>query len=345
MQGFYVATGKGTRLEAAPTEIVTDKFASDQTVRNGLACMRCHGSNGMRTFTDDVRPVLQQLSGSPAGFDIQEAMHLYPPQPEMARLVARDAGTFRRSVERLFDGKPPQDITDTLDRVSHRFLDNAINVRVAAEEVGVGGPERIEKSFQNREFAAVGLMELGSGGAVRRDTWEDDYDQVVEHFGRGVPVVPIDGATRTDYQRPDSRLTFTVSTNRQTLKAGDVLVVTLKNTSGVPLFVELVGTGTEGQKAVLTPEVVSVAAGATFKKGFKVNAITGRDQITVYASDAKFDKGELFVLPDADRDKGLGMGSRFVHRRFYQLSADGGRLRPDFDPARMVKKTIAIETQ
>jgi serine/threonine-protein kinase len=344
MQGFYVANGKGTRLEAAPTEIVTDKFASDQTVRNGLACMRCHGSNGMKPFRDDVRQVLLQMPGSTVDFDRQEALRLFPAQAEIDRLRDRDAGTFRRSLGRLFDGKPV-DVSDVVDRVSRRFLDTPLNVRVVAEELSAGGPGQVEKSFQGRDLSAVGLMGLASGGTVRRDTWEDYYDQVAERFGRGLPVVPVDGITRNEYQRADSKVTFTVSANRKALQAGDVLAVTLKNTSSQPIFVEMIGTGTEGQKAVLTAEVTSVAAGATLKKGFKINAITGKDQITVYACDTKFEKGELLVFPDAEKDKGLGVGSRFIHRQFYRLSADGGRLRPEFDAVRMVKKTIEIETQ
>ena len=42
MQGYYVTNNKGNRLEEAPTSIVVDKFASDKTVRTGLACIRCH---------------------------------------------------------------------------------------------------------------------------------------------------------------------------------------------------------------------------------------------------------------------------------------------------------------
>jgi hypothetical protein len=51
------------------------------------------------------------------------------------------------------------------------------------------------------------------------------------------------------------------------------------------------------------------------------------------------------IFPESEEQKGLGMGDRFVHRQFYRLPANGGRMRPEFDPARMVKKTVEIETQ
>ena len=63
LQGYYLANGKGERIDSAPTAIVTDKNASDQTVRNGLSCMRCH-ERGMLTFTDVVRPTLQKLGNA-----------------------------------------------------------------------------------------------------------------------------------------------------------------------------------------------------------------------------------------------------------------------------------------
>ncbi|HET6879265.1 MAG TPA: c-type cytochrome domain-containing protein, partial [Pirellulales bacterium] len=36
LQGYYLATGEGRYLDSAPTDIVTDKFAENKTVRNGL---------------------------------------------------------------------------------------------------------------------------------------------------------------------------------------------------------------------------------------------------------------------------------------------------------------------
>jgi serine/threonine-protein kinase len=347
LQGYYVANGKGVRLDFAPTDIVTDHFASDQTVRNGLACMRCH-ANGMRRFTDDVRSALEQLPGSPAAFDRQAALRLYPRQAEIDRSLAADAESFTQSLKKLFRGKLPE-TEDTgsrpLSQASARFLDTKLTVRGVATELGLSGPEKIEKAFQNRELAAAGLTSLASGGAVRRDTWEDFYDLVAEHFGRGVPVIPIDGSTRADYQRPDARANFAVEASRRTLKDGDVLILTIKNLTDVPVFIEAVATGTRGRKAVLTPEVTTIEARGTLKKGFKIDAVTGREAITVYGCDQKFDKGELLTVPQADVQRGFNMTDRLFHRQFYQLPDNGGSVRPQFDVSRMVRKTVEIETQ
>jgi serine/threonine-protein kinase len=347
MQGYYVATGKGTRLDVAPTEIVTDRFAADQAVRTGLACMRCHPA-GMRTFHDNVRSIVEQLASSPTAFERDEALRLYPRQAQMDHQVALDQQAYLGAVRQLFDLKPNQPvppIDQMLDRVSKRYLDEPLNVQAAATELGVTKPEAIQQAFQTRQLAAAGLIPLASGGSVRRDTWEDLFDQAAEALNRGIPVVPVDGLTRPEYQRPDAKATFVPTASRRTLKEGDVLVLSIKNTSEVPIFVEAVATGTKGRKAFLTADVTSIAAGATLKKAFKIDAVTGKEAITVYGCDRKFEKGEILAYPRADVQRGFDMTDRLVHRQFYRLPENGGRLRPEFDATRVVKKTIEIETQ
>ena len=41
LQGYFVALANGRRIDEAPNSIVTDKFAADKTVRNGLAWPAC----------------------------------------------------------------------------------------------------------------------------------------------------------------------------------------------------------------------------------------------------------------------------------------------------------------
>ena len=58
LQGYYVTTAAGSRLDAAPIQIVSNPAASDPTVRNGLSCFGCH-TEGMKTFEDEVRSVIE----------------------------------------------------------------------------------------------------------------------------------------------------------------------------------------------------------------------------------------------------------------------------------------------
>ena len=59
LQAYYLADAKGKRLDAAPINIVSNPAASNPTVRNGLSCIGCH-TQGMQTFTDEVRTVIKQ---------------------------------------------------------------------------------------------------------------------------------------------------------------------------------------------------------------------------------------------------------------------------------------------
>src|SRR5262249_21340948 len=76
LQGYFVTNNKGKRLEEAPTTIVTDKFASDKAVRNGLACMRCH-DQGVKDFHDTVRPAVEKMLGHTFDFDPRDVDRLY----------------------------------------------------------------------------------------------------------------------------------------------------------------------------------------------------------------------------------------------------------------------------
>ena len=60
LQAYFICDPVGNRIDEAPTFIVTDRFAQDRVVRNGLACMRCH-ANGIQRFDDDVRASLLSL--------------------------------------------------------------------------------------------------------------------------------------------------------------------------------------------------------------------------------------------------------------------------------------------
>ena len=93
LQGYYVADGRGQRLDAAPTDIVVDKFAADKTVRNGLGCIRCH-DQGIKEFVDTVRPAVEALPGIP-GFDRRTVLDLYPPQEKLDTLVKTDRSVFQ----------------------------------------------------------------------------------------------------------------------------------------------------------------------------------------------------------------------------------------------------------
>jgi serine/threonine-protein kinase len=336
LQGYLLANGKGVRIEAAPTEIVTDKFAEDKTVRNGLACMRCH-DQGMKTFLDTVRPAMLRLPGS-AGLDKRQVLQLYPEQKEMDRVVKEDADRFLSAMQRAL-GKPQG--REPLIPVSHRFLDAPLQLSAAAAELALAEPSGLKGVFRSPQFAALGLVPLSGEGVIRRDMWEDYYDQVVRDLGLGIPIVPLDGLTRRDF-RGDPSLDVELRTNKKgkVFEPGDELVIYVKNRSKKDVYIELIGTSARGEKVILPLASNRVVAGQEYRfppsGGLKIRSGVGKEEITLFASDVELPGGQLV--------RGKGVGDRVYHP-FYELPSDGKRGVRRFDPRRLVKKTIDIETR
>ncbi|HBI45205.1 MAG TPA: hypothetical protein DDY78_20470 [Planctomycetales bacterium] len=339
LQGYYVTNARGDRLEAAPTEIVTDKFAEDKTVRNGLSCMRCHDV-GTKTYADTMRPALLQLPGTP-GFDKRLALALYPEQAKQDDLLKEDGDRFLAAMQQAL-GKPQGQ--EPLIPVTKRFLDDPIPLAGASGELGLNDPSGLASVFKMPQFSSLGLMPLSAKGVVRRDAWEDYYDQIVRALGLGVPIVPIDGVLRGDYPASAPPFEVVLKTNKKnnSFEPGDDLVVSVVNHSTKPIYIELVGVSSKGRMVILTAPGAVVAAGQEYRyppegsPAIKIKPGLGREQITLLAGEETFPAGRLL--------RGKGLTDRVVHP-FYELGKQNGRYVVTKDPARLVKKTIAIETR
>jgi serine/threonine-protein kinase len=337
LQAYFVCDSTGTRLNEAPTSIVTDKLAEDKTVRNGLSCIRCH-DRGMKDFKDDVRPAVEGITGS-GNIDKHEVLAQYPPQEEMEKLLEEDRTRFLAAMEKVLGaGQTVEPMTS----VTQRFLDAPLQLPAVAGELGLTDDRDLRTTFRLPGFTAFGLVALGNSGVIRRDMWEDYFDHVIRSLGLGVPLLPIDGNTRPDHLPPSSNIKLAVSTDRKNnvFAPGDELVVFVENQGKSALFVELIGTGTKGEKVILVPAGTEVAAGAKFRfpqtGSIKVQPAAGKEQITVFASETKFEPGKILRAPNID--------DRVVHS-VYQLVNEDGRSRIKFDARTLVKRTIEFETR
>ncbi len=342
LQGYFVANGRGQRLDAAPTDIVSDKFASDRVVRNGLSCMRCH-DQGMKDFKDTLRPALLKLPDDP-GFDKRRALDLYP-EKDLEEALSRDRTRFQTAMKQLLTQQTPPGY-EPLVPVTRRFLDDSLSLAQAAGELGLPGPSELAAVFASPRFTALGLIPLTNGGVVRRDAWEDYFDQVVQELGLGVPLPPLDGLLRRDFPAGKPPLDVELKTNHANnlFRPGDELVVEVVNRSAVRLHIELVGTGPRGEKAVLTTAGLTVAAGQTYRfppsGGIKFKGELGKEQLTLLASPEPFDRGEELI---AEKRPGEGVTDRVIHK-FERLEKKDGVLRV-VRPTVIVKKTIEIESR
>ncbi len=337
LQGYYVADGNGNRVEAAPTEIVVDKFADDKIVRNGLSCIRCHDV-GMKSFTDTVRPALARMPAV-GSFDKLAALRLYPEQKELDALLKEDGQRFMAAMQKVL-GKPQT--REPLIPVSHRFLENSLTVAHAAGELGLPNAQPLQGIFRLPQFSALGLLPLETGGVVRRDAWEEYYDQAVRGLGLGIPIVPVDGLSRRDFPAGAAPFAVELATNKKNniFEPGDGLVIAVTNKSQRALHIELVGTSAKGKKVALTEKGLKLAAGQTFRfppeGSIEIRGGLGKEQITLLASDEP--------LPEPTLLRGSNVTDRVMHG-FQRLERKDGRMMVVGDVSRVVKKTVEIETK
>jgi len=361
LQAYYVCNQRGQRLDFAPTEIVTDTFAADKIVRNGLSCMRCHEA-GLRGFKDDVRPAFENMQGSTPAFGLETVRRLYPEQRVMDTHLREDGDGFRQALKGLYGDQVPG-MARVLDQASSRFMDEPLSEARALAELGLppdenppNGKKFAASPFERPTMLRLGLAQLAYRGAVRRDTWDDHYDQVVRDLRSGQPLVPLDAVGRNEYQVPDSPdIALEVRDFRDpkkkkvTFVPGDKVLITVKNTSEREVFIDMVGTSIRGFKVPLL-NGIRLKPGAETRfpadgSAMVVGGNKGKEQITVWASVKALPSGELLRLSTKAKDQGHGMMDRLVHP-FYTLRRDtGGNFKLAFDPSTIVKKTVEITTE
>ena len=172
LQAYYIADKSGTRIDVAPTEIVSDPAAKDPAVRNGLSCIGCH-TKGMKTITDQVRSSIEQTANP--RYDKDYALLLYVTQDKMDGLLAEDTARYKTALEKtggVFGGIEP------VHRFHEAFQD-ALEAPAAAAAVGLQTEDflsqiRVKSSLQN-----LGLTGLTSGGNVKRDAWTQRFSEII----------------------------------------------------------------------------------------------------------------------------------------------------------------------
>ncbi|MDE0684928.1 MAG: SUMF1/EgtB/PvdO family nonheme iron enzyme, partial [Candidatus Poribacteria bacterium] len=176
LQAYYLSTATGERLDEAPINIVSDAGSRDPVVRNGLSCMGCH-TEGMKTFEDQVRPVIEQ-NPNPS-YDKAQALRLYVEKSEMESLVREDIVRYRQAIEAaggVFGGSEP------IQQLVKQF-EGPLDATHAAAEVGLETNDFLKKIRENSTLQNAGLLVLGvENGSVKRDAWESEFDTMVSEM-------------------------------------------------------------------------------------------------------------------------------------------------------------------
>ena len=197
LQAYYLVNATGSRLDAAPINIVSNPAASDPTVRNGISCLGCH-TEGMKTFEDQVRSVIE--SNTNPAYDKAQALRLYVEKSKMDTLVQEDMEKYKDALEKtggMFDDIEP------ISRF-HEVFQGEVNVAYAAAVVGLETEVFLEKIRKNMGLQNAGLLVLASAnGSVKRDAWTSSFGEVI--FALNFPtLVVVPPVITPPEQKPDA---------------------------------------------------------------------------------------------------------------------------------------------
>ena len=195
LQAYYLVNASGSRLDAAPINIVSNPAASDPTVRNGISCFGCH-TEGMKTFEDQVRPVIE--SDTNPTYDKAQALRLYVEKSTMDTYVTEDMERYMVALDAT--GGEFDDI-EPISRF-HEAFQGDVDAAYAAAVVGLETEAFLEKIRENVGLQNAGLLVLESG-SVKRDAWTSSFKDIV--FALNFPIlVVVPPIVTPPEQKPDA---------------------------------------------------------------------------------------------------------------------------------------------
>ena len=173
LQGYFLTSAIGDRLNAAPVTIVSDAGARDPVIRPGQSCMSCHTKGVQTKFEDQVRSVVMESSN--LSYDKAQALKLYVEKSEMDAFLEEDMQRYKEAVEAVggvFGGIQP------IQQLFWRFKD-PLSAQHAAAEIGLETDVFLQKIRENQSLQELGLQVLAvPNGSVQRDTWTANFSRV-----------------------------------------------------------------------------------------------------------------------------------------------------------------------
>ena len=196
LQAYYISDASGSRIDEAPTTIVSNPDERDGIVRNGISCIGCH-TEGMKKFKDDVRAFIAKAPDGPVKVQV---LRLYVEKAKMDELVSEDIERYRQALEAtggVFGGIEPV----------YRFykaFEGPVDAAHAAAAVGLETEALLEQIRKKASLQRLGLRTLESeSGNVKRDAWTSNFAEVVSALNSPDdigprPVVPVDDLRPSD---------------------------------------------------------------------------------------------------------------------------------------------------
>ncbi len=165
MQAYWLEKADGTRLDIAPTEIVSDTSRRDTRIFNGISCMGCH-VGGLHIKFDSIR---EHAERTPAAFkadDLALIKKTYKDQTEMAAIFKKDIERYQAALGKI--GVKEEGKLDPIRTLVDRF-EAPVDLENAAAELGISIEQLKAEAKRNVEVSEA-LSELENGG-LPRDTF------------------------------------------------------------------------------------------------------------------------------------------------------------------------------
>lgn len=205
LQAYWLEKQDGTRLDIAPTEIVSDPSRRDPRIINGISCMGCH-EPGLHVKFDDLLP---RLARDPTAFgeDVDILRKTYKKREEMAAIFKADNDVYAGALKAA-------GVTEEPGRESVRALVDSfeanVTVESAAAELGITVNRFKELAKKDKRLDNV-LFEL-EGSGLPRDRFIEVFPDLVSgalfarrsgpgFFGRSYSLT-LSRSARVPYQQP-----------------------------------------------------------------------------------------------------------------------------------------------
>jgi hypothetical protein len=183
LQGYYLATADGKRLNRAPSDIVHDENRSDGVILNGISCIACHsdGMNfppgrGLETVRDEVGVVGVERAGSFRERKTVEA--LYSDAETLRREMDRDQRQFFAAVQSAYG--PYADVHEPV-LLLYRHFNQPVDLARMAAEFG-DTPEALLKRMRESDDPGIIVLaaQLERGLPIPRQTWLQQWERLCE---------------------------------------------------------------------------------------------------------------------------------------------------------------------
>jgi mono/diheme cytochrome c family protein len=224
LNGYMLTDSQGNRLDAGPTQIVSDPGRPDKTVVNGISCMSCHYA-GMIEKQDEIRTHVEKFPNAyPLAEDI---LAKYPRQYELTVAYQKDSARFARAMDEIGITKLTKS-GEPISNMARRF-ESELDLNLACAELGIT-QEQFDSLLRDSNTLARSLGPLTQpGGTMKRDAFVQVFLDAVVEFKLGFAFRPEDGGFRFEIAASAS-----ISSTKSDDDPGEFLAIIEKLSSGSP---------------------------------------------------------------------------------------------------------------